>query len=195
MIKYKCLSCNQDYSSIDEELKKWFTNTFKISNNDVILFILLLRKGTIPCGFLTNELRVTSYELRVTIYCLSCELLFTYELRVTIYYTSYELIFTYELRVTIYCTSYKLNLSYELRVTIYCTSWGCNVDYVKFLYDTSYSFRWSALYKIENSSSAIPEQCLNVWMLERWITISYSFMCKTSLHFCDLFLITRSIPS
>ena len=188
MIKYKCLSCNQDYSSIDEELKKWFTNTFKISDNDIILFILLLRKGTIPCGFLTND-------LRVTIYCLSCELIFTIELRVTIYYTSYELILTYELRVNIYCTSYKLNLSYELRVTIYCTSWGCNVDYVKFLYYTSYSFWWPALYKIENSSSAIPEQCLNVWIIERWITMSYSFMCKTSLYFCDLFLITRSITS
>ena len=53
-------------------------------------------------GFLTNELRVASYELRVTIYCTSYESLFTYELRVVTYCTSYELIFTYELRVTIY---------------------------------------------------------------------------------------------
>ena len=60
-------------------------------------------------GFLTSELRVASYELRVTIYCTSYELLFTYELRVITYCTSYELIFTYELQVTIYCTSYKLN--------------------------------------------------------------------------------------
>ena len=29
-IKYKCLSCNKDYSNkIDEELTKWFKNTFK----------------------------------------------------------------------------------------------------------------------------------------------------------------------
>ena len=44
-IKYKCLSCNKDYSNkIDEELKKQFKNTFKFSNNDINHFILLLRK-------------------------------------------------------------------------------------------------------------------------------------------------------
>ena len=46
MIKYKCLSCNKDYSDkIDEELKNQFKNTFKFSNNDFNKFILLLRKG------------------------------------------------------------------------------------------------------------------------------------------------------
>ena len=36
LIKYKCLSCNKDYSNkIDEELKKRFKNTFKFSNNDI----------------------------------------------------------------------------------------------------------------------------------------------------------------
>ena len=46
MIKYKCLSCNQNYSNkFDEELKKRFKNTFKFSNNDMNKFILLLRKG------------------------------------------------------------------------------------------------------------------------------------------------------
>ena len=34
--------------------------------------------------FLTNELWVTSCEIRVTIYCTSYELLFIFELRVTI---------------------------------------------------------------------------------------------------------------
>ena len=30
--KYKCTSCNKDYSNkFDEELKKWFKNTFKFS--------------------------------------------------------------------------------------------------------------------------------------------------------------------
>ena len=125
-------------------------------------------------GFLTNELRVTSYELRVTIYCTSCELLFTYELVVITYCTSYELIFKYELRVTIYCTSYKLNLSYELRVTIYCTSWGCNVDCGKFLYCTSYSFLWPALYKIKYSSSAVPEQCIS-WLNARKLNYNQLF--------------------
>ena len=46
MTKYKCLSCNKDYSNkIDEELKKWFRKTFTFSNNDINKFILLLRKG------------------------------------------------------------------------------------------------------------------------------------------------------
>ena len=51
LTKYKCLSCNKDYSNkIDEELKKWFMKTFTFSNNDINKFILLLRK------------RVYSYE-------------------------------------------------------------------------------------------------------------------------------------
>ena len=33
-IKYKCLSCNKDYSNkLDEEIKKRFKNTFKFSSN------------------------------------------------------------------------------------------------------------------------------------------------------------------
>ena len=45
-MKYKCLSCNKDYSNkIDEELKKRFKDTFKFSNNDINKFIVLLRKG------------------------------------------------------------------------------------------------------------------------------------------------------
>ena len=51
LIKYKCLSCNKDYSNkLDEKLKKRFKKTFKFSNNDINTFILLLRK------------RVYSYE-------------------------------------------------------------------------------------------------------------------------------------
>ena len=34
LIKYKCLSCNKDYSNkLDEKLKKQFKNTFKFSDN------------------------------------------------------------------------------------------------------------------------------------------------------------------
>ena len=45
LINYPCLSCNKDYSNkIYEELKNPFNNTFKISNNDINKFILLLRK-------------------------------------------------------------------------------------------------------------------------------------------------------
>ena len=48
-IKYKCLSCNRNYSNkIDKELKKRFKNTFKFSDNDINKFILLLRKGVYP---------------------------------------------------------------------------------------------------------------------------------------------------
>ena len=45
LTKYKCLSCNKNYSNkIDEELKKRFKNTFKFSNNDINNFILLVKK-------------------------------------------------------------------------------------------------------------------------------------------------------
>ena len=44
MIKYKCTSCNKDYSNIiHEEFKKRFQNTFEFSNN-INTFILLLQK-------------------------------------------------------------------------------------------------------------------------------------------------------
>ena len=46
LIKYKCLSCNKDYSKkLDEELKSKFKNVFKFSNNDLNKFISLLTKG------------------------------------------------------------------------------------------------------------------------------------------------------
>ena len=79
--------------------------------------------GSKKGGFLNNELRIASYELRATIYYTSCELHFTYELRVTIYCTSYQLHSRYELRVITYCTNYGLLFTYELRVTICCTSY------------------------------------------------------------------------
>ena len=48
-MRYKCLSCNRNYSNkLDEELKKKFKNTFKFSNNDIKKFILLLRKSVYP---------------------------------------------------------------------------------------------------------------------------------------------------
>ena len=55
LIKYKCLSCNKDYSNkIDKELKKQFKNTFKFSNNDINRFILLLRKGVYPYEYMDD---------------------------------------------------------------------------------------------------------------------------------------------
>ena len=50
LIKYKCLSCNKDYSNkFDEEWKNRYSNTFKFSNNDINKFILFLRKAVYPC--------------------------------------------------------------------------------------------------------------------------------------------------
>ena len=55
LIKYKCLSCNKNYSNkTDENLKKRFKNTFKISNNDINKFILLLRKGVYPYKYMDD---------------------------------------------------------------------------------------------------------------------------------------------
>ena len=49
LIKYKCLSCNKDYSNkLYEKLKKQFKNTFTFSDNDTNIFFLLLRKGVYP---------------------------------------------------------------------------------------------------------------------------------------------------
>ena len=48
-MKYKCLSCNKDYSEkIDEEFKNRFKNTFKSSNNDINKFLVSLRKSVYP---------------------------------------------------------------------------------------------------------------------------------------------------
>ena len=51
LIKYKCLSCDNEYSNkLDEELKNKFKNIFKVSNSDINEFILLLRKSVYPYG-------------------------------------------------------------------------------------------------------------------------------------------------
>ena len=55
LIKYKFLSCNENYSNkIDEELKKRFKNTFKFSNNDINKFILLLRLSVYPYEYMDD---------------------------------------------------------------------------------------------------------------------------------------------
>ena len=54
-MRYKCLSCNRNYSNkLDEELKKKFKNTFKFSNNDIKKFILLLRKSVYPYKYVDD---------------------------------------------------------------------------------------------------------------------------------------------
>ena len=45
LIKYEGLSCNEDYSNkLDEKFKKQFKNIFKLSDNSINKFVLLLRK-------------------------------------------------------------------------------------------------------------------------------------------------------
>ena len=56
MIKCKSLCCNRNYSNkIDEKfLKKRFKNTFKVFNNDIDKFILLLRNGIYPYEYMDD---------------------------------------------------------------------------------------------------------------------------------------------
>ena len=64
LIKYKCTSCNKDYSNkIDEELKKRFKKTFKFSNNVIDKFMLLLKKGVYPYEYMDNWENVNETSL------------------------------------------------------------------------------------------------------------------------------------
>ena len=64
LIKYKCSSCNKDYSNkLDEELKKRFKNTFKFSDNDINKFIQLLRKGVYPYKYMNDWEKFTQTAL------------------------------------------------------------------------------------------------------------------------------------
>ena len=55
LIKYKCLSCNKDYSNkLDEKLEKQFKNTFKFSDNDFNKFILFLSKDVYPYEYMDD---------------------------------------------------------------------------------------------------------------------------------------------
>ena len=78
--------------------KSYLKNTKLCAVTRLKIYIELLQKlkpsDKLFSGFLTNELGVASYELRVTIHCTSYELLSTYELPVTAYCTSCEFIFT-----------------------------------------------------------------------------------------------------
>ena len=55
LIKYKCLSCNKDYSNkLYEKVKKRVKNTFKLSDNEINKFIFLLRKGVYPYEYVDD---------------------------------------------------------------------------------------------------------------------------------------------
>ena len=71
-MKYKCLSWNKDYSNkTDEESKKRFIkNTFKISNNDINKFILLLREHVYPYEYMDEwEKLMKYYHLKKKEFC------------------------------------------------------------------------------------------------------------------------------
>ena len=54
-IRYKCLSCNKNYSNkINEELNKRFKDTFKFANSDMNKFTLLLRKSASPYEYMDD---------------------------------------------------------------------------------------------------------------------------------------------
>ena len=64
LIKYKCLSCNKNYSEIlNEELKKKFKSTFAFSNNDIKKFMLLLRKGVCLYDYVNGRERFNEIAL------------------------------------------------------------------------------------------------------------------------------------
>ena len=55
LIKYKCISSNEDYlNKLDENLKNRFKNRYKISENDINKFTLLLRKGVYPYEYMDD---------------------------------------------------------------------------------------------------------------------------------------------
>ena len=46
LIEYNCLCYNKNYEQkFDEKLKEWFLNTYKFSNHDNNVFVLLFQKG------------------------------------------------------------------------------------------------------------------------------------------------------
>ena len=64
LIKYKCLSCNKNYSNkLNEKWKKRFKNTFKLSDNDINKFILLLRNGVYPSEYMDDWLKFNETTL------------------------------------------------------------------------------------------------------------------------------------
>ena len=64
LLKYKCLSRNKDHSrKLDEKFKKRFKNPFKLPNNDINKFFLLLRKGIYLCQYMDSWQRFDKKSL------------------------------------------------------------------------------------------------------------------------------------
>ena len=59
------MPCNEFYSKkLNEKLKRKFKNTYKLSNNDINKFILLLRKGVYPYEYMDDWKKLNKTKLR-----------------------------------------------------------------------------------------------------------------------------------
>ena len=57
LIEYNYLSCNKYYKKeSDENLKKRFINSYKFSNHDINMFILLLQKDVQPYEYIDDKI-------------------------------------------------------------------------------------------------------------------------------------------
>ena len=58
------MPCNEFYSKkLNEKLKRKFKNTYKLSNNDINKFILLLRKGVYPYEYMDDWKKLNETKL------------------------------------------------------------------------------------------------------------------------------------
>ena len=68
-MKYKSLSCNKEYSDrLNEELKIKFKKTLQVfltsfSNNDINIFLFLLRKAVYPYEYMNDQEKFNETEL------------------------------------------------------------------------------------------------------------------------------------
>ena len=76
-VKYKDYECFLEYVNVesvhvvtritkkkfDEDLKKWFANTYKFSNHDIKKFLLLLRIGVYPYEYMDQREKFNETQL------------------------------------------------------------------------------------------------------------------------------------
>ena len=60
-LKFKCLCYNKNYQKFHENLKK-FANTYEPAKQDIIKFILLLKKGVYPYEWIDDWYKFNGIE-------------------------------------------------------------------------------------------------------------------------------------